>query len=195
MILPNLPAFLDGKHQPKDNDERLALLGICQFQGRYVAAARLYADAFAADPQLALDLHADCIYRATRGPEPPFDRVEVFNSACRYHAARCALLAGCGLGYDANGLGETERMHWRHQAREWLRTDLAVWATMLESKPRAGGDLARSMLIHWGKEPDLIGIREQSAIDKLPPLEREECLALWSDVEEILKRARQFKAQ
>ena len=26
MILPNLPAFLDGKYQPQDNDERLALL-------------------------------------------------------------------------------------------------------------------------------------------------------------------------
>ena len=191
MILPNLPAFLEGKHQPQDNDERLALLGICQFQDRYVTAARLYADAFVADPQLALDLLADCIYRATRGPEPPFDRVEVFNSACRYHAARCALLAGCGLGTDSSGLAETERTHWRHQAREWLRTDLAVWAAMLESKPRAEGDLARSMLMHWGKEPDLIGIREQSAIDKLPPSEREECRALWRDVDDILKRARQ----
>ncbi len=195
MILPNLPAFLEGKHQPQDNDERLGLLGICQFQGRYATAARLYADAFEADPKLAFDLHADCIFRATRGPEPPFDRVEVFNSACRYHAARCALLAGCGLGNDANGLAEKERTHWRRQAREWLRNDLAVWATMLESKPRAEGDLARSMLIHWGKEPDLIGIRERSAIEKLTPAEREECLALWSDVEEILKRARQFKAQ
>ena len=35
MILPNLPAFLEGKYQPQDNDERLALMGICQFQGRY----------------------------------------------------------------------------------------------------------------------------------------------------------------
>ena len=26
LILPNLPAFLDGKYQPQDNDERLALL-------------------------------------------------------------------------------------------------------------------------------------------------------------------------
>src|SRR5262249_40140686 len=34
LILPNLPAFLRGKYQPLDNDERLALVGICQFQGR-----------------------------------------------------------------------------------------------------------------------------------------------------------------
>ena len=30
LILPGLPAFLEGKYQPKDNDERLALLGVCQ---------------------------------------------------------------------------------------------------------------------------------------------------------------------
>src|SRR5206468_3967378 len=46
MILPNLPAFLAGNYQPQENDERLALLGTCQFQGLNVAAARLYADAF-----------------------------------------------------------------------------------------------------------------------------------------------------
>src|SRR5262249_9689730 len=33
-ILPNLPAFLEGKYQPQDNDERLALLGVCQFTNR-----------------------------------------------------------------------------------------------------------------------------------------------------------------
>ena len=42
MILPNLPAFLDGKYRPQDNDERLALLGVCQFTNRTCAAARLY---------------------------------------------------------------------------------------------------------------------------------------------------------
>src|SRR5260370_40015653 len=52
LILPNLPAFMRGEYQPLDNDERLALVGICQFQGRGHAAARLYADAFAIDPAL-----------------------------------------------------------------------------------------------------------------------------------------------
>jgi hypothetical protein len=48
MILPNLPAFLDGKYRPQDNDERLALLGGCQFTNR--SLVRLYAEAFAAAP-------------------------------------------------------------------------------------------------------------------------------------------------
>src|SRR5262249_45750660 len=82
MILPNLPAFLRGEYQPQDNDERLALLGVCQFEGRYGAAARLYADAFAADPHLADDLTTECL-RRTRAPEHPGDPIEVFNAACR----------------------------------------------------------------------------------------------------------------
>src|SRR5262249_35499929 len=73
LILPNLPEFLQGKYQPRDNDERLALLGVCQSRGRNAAAARLYADAFAADRALA-------------------DSIPEF----RYRAARCAALAGCG---------------------------------------------------------------------------------------------------
>src|SRR5258708_34821158 len=99
MILPNLPAFLQGEYQPQDNDERLALLGICQFQGLAAAAARLYADAFAADPDLAEDLTTECLHRAARA-EKPINRIEVPNTECRYLAARCAALAGCGLRKD-----------------------------------------------------------------------------------------------
>ena len=55
MILPGLPAFLAGTYEPRDNDERLALLGVCQFTNRAHAMARLYADAFAADSQVAMD--------------------------------------------------------------------------------------------------------------------------------------------
>ena len=63
LILPNLPAFLRGEYQPQDNDERLAFSGACQSQGLYAAAARLYADAFEADPELADRLTTECRYR------------------------------------------------------------------------------------------------------------------------------------
>src|SRR5262249_20823662 len=56
LILPKLPAFLRGEHQPLDNDERLALVGVSQYQGLSHAAVRLYSDAFSADPTLAEDL-------------------------------------------------------------------------------------------------------------------------------------------
>jgi serine/threonine-protein kinase len=66
LILPNLRAFLETQYQPKDNDERLALVGTCQFQGRRAAEAGLLAAAFAADPKLAEDPVAGLRYRAAR---------------------------------------------------------------------------------------------------------------------------------
>ncbi|HVI85153.1 MAG TPA: tetratricopeptide repeat protein, partial [bacterium] len=187
MILPNLPAFLDGKYQPQDNDERLALLGICQFQGRYGTVARLYADAFAADPHLADDLNKECL-RRTRGREAAADRIEVFDSACRYLAARCAALAGCGLGKDGEKLSEEERTRLRQQARDWLQADLAVWAKMLDSDSQAERDLAKRMLEHWQVDPDLVGLRDPEALDRLPPAERQKCRALWNDVDAVRNR-------
>ena len=92
LILPDLPAFLEGTYQPRDNDERLALLGVCQFADRTAAAARLYADAFAADPRLAEDLAA----------------------GHRYNAARAAALAGGRPRRGRRGLSaREERTRWR----------------------------------------------------------------------------------
>src|SRR5439155_15020384 len=55
-----LPAILKGEAQPTDAAECLVLAKLCQqpFKGLYAAAARFYAEAFAAKPQLADDLQA-----------------------------------------------------------------------------------------------------------------------------------------
>ena len=115
LILPNLPAFLRGEYQPQDNDERLAFSGACQFQALYAAAARLYADAFEADPQLAGRLTTECRYRTLREEFPEDDRMEPLETECRYLAARCAALAGAGLGNDGAKLSAAGRAHWRRQ--------------------------------------------------------------------------------
>ena len=81
LIFPNTAAFFEGKYEPRDNTERLALVGACRFKNRTCAAARLYAEAFAADATLADD--------------PRFSH--------RASAARAAALAGCGQGEDAAG--------------------------------------------------------------------------------------------
>ena len=159
LILPELPAFLLGEYEPQDNDERLALLGTCQFRGRYEAAARLYAEAFTADPDLADNLATECRYRSMR-EEPWSERVESINTEARYLAARCAALAGCGLGRDGTALSPDERARWRQQARVWLRADLALWGKTLDSGSEQDLGLAKWMLTHWQAEPDLAGIRE-----------------------------------
>ena len=94
MMLPNLPAFLEGKYQPQDKGERLTLLGVCQATNRSLALARLYADTFRADAHLAEDLSA---YH-------------------RYNAARAAAQAGFGVSKDSAGLEEPEKKRWREGA-------------------------------------------------------------------------------
>jgi serine/threonine-protein kinase len=187
LILPNLSAFLQGGYQPHDNDERLALLGICRSRGLCGAATRLFADAFENDPALADDLTTDCL-RRIQGPEPPGDPAEVFNAACRYLAARCAALAGCGVCKDSAGLDEAERTRWRKQARQWLRADLVAWARMLDSDSPAARNLAKRMLTLWQEEPDLAGLRERAGLEKLAEDERKGCLALWAEVGAVLAR-------
>ena len=166
LILPDLPAFLDGKYQPQDNDERLALLGACQFLNRTRAMTRLYGDAFAAAPSLAEDLGA----------------------GYRYNAARAAALAGCGRGADATALGEAERVRLREQARQWLRADLAVRARALDSGSPTTRKDNRLALARWRTEPDLVCVREPSQLNQLPADERKEFLALWADVAAVLAR-------
>jgi serine/threonine-protein kinase len=115
LIFPNTAAFFEGTYEPEGNTERLALVGACRFKNRTCAAARLYADAFAADATLADD--------------PRFRH--------RYSAARAAALAGGGQGEDAADLGAAERIKWRSQARDWLLADLAAWGEALDRDPDA----------------------------------------------------------
>src|SRR5205807_10060268 len=126
MIFPNTAAFLEGKYQPQDNVERLALLGVCRFKNLHLAAARLYADAFAADPKLA-------------------DDPDVSH---RYNAACAAALVACGGGEDGGTLSAAERARWRKQARAWLQAELAAWANKLESGSRPARDLAKKMFTY-----------------------------------------------
>jgi serine/threonine-protein kinase len=188
VILADVPAFLGGEYQPRENDERLALLGICEYQGRCRAAARLFADALAADPGLAGRLTSECRSRAALGDKQPVSRVEELAAGCRYPAARCAAVAGCGLGADGATLTAAERTHWRNQARDWLRADLAVWNTSLDTGSRAARVMVRRILTHWQADPDLAGVRDPSALDRWPTTERMVWLALWNDVASALNR-------
>src|SRR5262249_10152204 len=138
-----LPAALEGKHKPANATELLALAELCaRYKKRHAAAARFYADAFAARPGLADDL---------RLPH-------------RYNAACAAAQAAAGEGRDAPPLGEVDRLCWRVQAYTWLRADLAAWATALargtpEARREAAGALA-----HWQKDPDLAPVRQPEAL-------------------------------
>jgi serine/threonine-protein kinase len=167
LIFPNTAAFLEGKYEPRDSTERLALLGVCRFKNRTRASARLYAEAFAGDPTLADDPHL----------------------AHRYNAACAAAQAGCGRGTDAAGVPEKERARWRNQAREWLRAELAAWVRVFDADPKAARVVVHKALTRWRNDPDLACVRDPGELDKLATDERQEYRALWAEVAAVLARA------
>ncbi len=168
-----LPAILKGDSQPADADEQASLAVLCHIKKRHAAAARFYADAFAAKPALA-------------------DDVQTGN---RYEAACCAALAAAGQGEDADKLDDKERARLRQQALGWLRDDLAGWRAWRRQQedafaPAVRGAL-RETLQHWREDPDLAGVRDAAALDKLPESERADWKKLWADVDALLKKVQE----
>jgi tetratricopeptide (TPR) repeat protein/tRNA A-37 threonylcarbamoyl transferase component Bud32 len=166
-ILPGLSDFLAGKAKPQDLDERLALLGVCQFTNRNSVLGHLYTDAFAAAPQLAEDVKA----------------------GHRYHAACAAALAGSGHDENGGDLSQEERARWREIARSWLAEDLVAWTRNWDSGIVADRDLVRRTLTGWLVDPDFAGLREPGALDRLSDKERDEWRVLWKNVHTFIDRA------
>ncbi len=162
-----LLSFLKGEYRPRDNAERRGLAELCQSRRLYHAGARLFADAFAADPRLADDLKV----------------------ADRYNAACFASLAAAGQGDDAAKLDDAERSRLRRQALDWLRADLTLWTRLLESGQPADRPAAQHMLQHWQNDRDLAGLRDAAALARLSEAERKEWQGLWGDVKNLVERA------
>jgi serine/threonine-protein kinase len=160
-----LPAVLKGELQPKGT-VRLEFATICQAKQFHHAAARLYADALAADPELADDLQ----------------------KGHRYNAACSAALAAAGQGRDAVKPDDKERTRLRQQALDWLRADLSAYTKLWESDPTARR-FVRDQLKHWQEDSDLASLRGEAALAKLPAEAHAPFTRLWADVAALLKKA------
>ncbi len=162
-----LSAVLQGRDKPADASESLELAEVCGLQGQMVAAARLYAEALGASPRLAGDLHV----------------------GHRYRAACAATLAGCGRGGIGSGLSEVERSQWRKRAREWLRADVTLWTSVLDGGPHSDRILVAQKLAHLWSDPQLDGLMDREALDRLPQAERQDCRALRDAIDILIRRA------
>jgi serine/threonine protein kinase/Flp pilus assembly protein TadD len=165
----HLPAFRTGERKPSSAAEQLELAALCRHRAKrlYAASARFAADAFAAQRSLADDLSA----------------------GHRDEAACSAALAGCGQGEDEIKPDAKERDRLRQKALDWLRADLAAWAKHAEGGEPADAASANRSLAHWQTDPDLAGVRDKDALDKLPAQERKQWQQLWYDVAALLQRA------
>lgn len=163
MILPDLPAFLEGRYQPTDADQCLATTAACEFRELHAAHARFWARAYATDPLLA--------------------------APGRLRAFRAAALAGCGSGNDAAGLGEAERSSLRRQARQWLGQELAA-ASEAKSKDGGGGanhEGLRAILGRLSAAPELAAVRDAAGLAALPANEAREWRAIWDRCATLLR--------
>ena len=163
-----LAAILRGDQQPGDNLERLKLAQRAYDRAFHAAAAKLWADALDADPKLAEDREVQTAY----------------NAAC------AASLAGCGQGKDNPPPDDSAKAKLRERARGWLKTELDVWAKLVESGPAEARTSIAQTLQHWREDSDLAGIRDETSLAKLPEGEREAFRALWADVDRLLPKAR-----
>jgi tetratricopeptide (TPR) repeat protein len=161
-----LPKVLREEIRPADAAETAALAQLCQkYKKRFAAAARFYAEAFAAQPRLAEE--------ASR----------------RSDAAGAAALAGCGRGEDAAGLDEKQRASWRRQALAWLREDLEAQRRLLKTEPAKARPVLVRRLRDWLADADFAGVRGAEALARLPDAEQEGWRNLWRDVEKALAEA------
>ncbi len=166
-LAAKLPAILKGDVQPADPAQRIAIASMCYDKQLNATAVRFLTEAFQADSKLADDMEA----------------------GNRYNAACSAALAGVGKSKDEPPPSEAAKAKLRQQALIWLTDDLASWIKQLASGSSQSKASANQMLQHWKIDPDLAGIRDDEALNRLPEKEREALRSLWAEVETTLKRA------
>jgi serine/threonine-protein kinase len=154
-------------YRPYYGENRRLLADILLRQGNHAAAARLYAEAFAADAKSAAD----------------------WKAGSRYRAACAAAVAGCGKSAEAAGLDDAEKVKLRRQALDWLQADLELRALQIASDQRQERQESQEALRQWKQDADLAGLRGD-ALTALPQAERAAWKKLWADVDTLLAGGR-----
>jgi hypothetical protein len=198
-----LVAIRDGNEKPANARECILLGQVCEFKHWYATAVRLYAAAFAEQPDLVNDP----------------------SRADRYHAARCAVRAGCEHGADPQPLSDKERQAARQQGFSWLQDEVRAWAHRLEmlrlvaselgsssagllASPGGQGPVLVAAALYPGRAPrlgeleavrgelqqcrqdrDFADVRDDTTPTKLPKDEQPQWRKLWEEVHSLLRSA------
>jgi hypothetical protein len=157
-----LPAVLRGEW-PTSPDEKVELARYCaDFEKRYALAARLAADAAAADPETI---------RNSAGLSVTYAGTQFMG---------WAIQAAAGNGIDAADLTDADRARLRRQALAWGRE-------LLAQTPESGRAI---MSYRLTSNPDLAPVRDPKTRAALPPAERDEWRQFWIDVKTAAAKTR-----
>jgi serine/threonine-protein kinase len=159
------PPVLNASRQPRDNDERIAMLATCQFQKLNSRCVELFADAQAAEPGLI----------TTRNMNPGFVAA----------SASCAL-ALCQGSSAQPDLPEADRARFRSMACGWLTDDI----TMQMHKPRPKNSDSRAWLKReltaWKRDAGLAPLRDPAILRTLTAQQRDEVAGVWKAVDDAI---------
>jgi serine/threonine-protein kinase len=158
-----LSGIAAGTDKPVRAAEGIDFADLCARKRRYAAAARLYDEAFAADPRQAANL------RFIHG----------------HKAALVAVRAGCGQGEDAASLDGPARTALRGRALAGLRAERDRKAVQ-QTRSVEDRKMAVVSLRFWLHEDALAGVREKEALAKLEEDERRQWRELWDSVETLI---------
>jgi tetratricopeptide (TPR) repeat protein len=103
----------------------------------------------------------------------------------RYIAARAAALAVAGQGQDEPPPGDAANAKLRGHALDWLKAELTVWQELFESGPAEERPAILQTLMYWHQDTSLAGIRDATALAKLPADKQKQWQALWARVPEL----------
>jgi hypothetical protein len=162
-----LAAVIKGEERPTNEADRLQMAQRAYDKALHRTAAKLWGEALEANAQLGAD----------RGTQH------------RYNAACSAALAGCDKGKDDPPPSDLEKSNLRHQALDWLKAELDVWAKLLETAGKDQRGAIAQALEHWKEDADLAGIRDDDELTRLPESQREAYLKLWAEVDALLEKA------
>ena len=163
-----LPAILGGQDKPADAAESLTLAQLCYDKKLHGASARLWAEAFQAQPKLAEDMQV---------PEPLQRRLR--RGTGRLGPGQGRPTARRSEPKPAGGSRRLtgSRPTWRRGRRSW------------KAARHRHGQFVAQTLQHWKADTDLTGMRDAAALAKLPEDEQKACRALWAEVDALLAKS------
>ena len=132
-------------------------------------AARLWAEALAADPSSATTARPST---ATTPPAPP-------------------PWPPPGRARTTRSRDDAARASSARRALGWLKAELDAWSKALDpGDPKARAEVAPT-LRHWQQDSDLAGVRDEAELARLPEAERADWEALWDEVRRVLAKVRE----
>jgi serine/threonine-protein kinase len=162
-----LPAILAGEERPTDVPTQRALAEWCLKHKRLPGtAAGFYASALATQPSLAEDQEA----------------------GNRYHAACAAALAVRAADKDVAELDAEQRAALRKRALDWLTAEYDACTERHRLGKPGDRTVAATAARSWIQSEDLVAVRDEQALAKLPAEERQAWEALWTKIGTLATR-------